>query len=148
DRLRGPVGAGDTSWGREVAAVHQGPGGLRGRPPGRPELDPGREGDGGHGRTVQRVARGHPKGRGPGPPAPHQYQLPGSGRRADDGEPDPAADRRDSRTRSAQVRPSRGRAGGTLNGVRPRSNTRAWEIVSLESVAISITLPEFDDATR
>ena len=46
----------------QVAAVHQGAGGLRGGPaPAEP--DPRRQGDGGDGRPVQRLARRHPQGR-------------------------------------------------------------------------------------
>ena len=75
-------------------------------PAGRPEPDPGRQGDGRDGRPVQRLARRHPQGRHPGAPAPDQHQLPGPGRRPDDREPDQAAGGRDPRARDAQVRPT------------------------------------------
>ena len=62
-RLRGPAGPRDPAHRREDAAVHQGAGGLRRGPSGRPEPDPGRQGDGRDGRPLQRLARRRPQGR-------------------------------------------------------------------------------------
>ena len=89
---------------REGAPVHQGPGGLRRGPAGRPEPDPGRQGDGGDGWPFQRVAGRHSQGGRPGASAPDQHQLPGPGRRAVDRYTGQAAGDRDPRARNAQVR--------------------------------------------
>ena len=83
-RLRGAAGAGDAAGRREGAAVHQGPGRLRRRAARRPEPDPGRQGHGGDGRPIQRLARRHPQGGRAGAAAPDQHQLPGPGGRAVD----------------------------------------------------------------
>ena len=58
--------------------------GLRRGPARRPEPDPRRQGDGGDGRPVQRLARRRPQGGRPGAPSPDQHEFPSAGRRAVD----------------------------------------------------------------